>query len=68
MEIFCKRLKDMRLEFELTQKAVGDIMCVSYNTICSWEKGRSSPDIYELKKLAEFFDVSTDYLLGLKDY
>jgi len=65
--IFCKRLKELRQEKELTQTDVAKVMNVTYNTICFWEKGRSSPNIYELKQLAQFFNVSTDYLLGLED-
>ena len=66
-EIFCQRLKELRLEKELTQTDVAKVMNITYNTICFWEKGRSSPNISELKKLAQFFNVSTDYLLGLEN-
>ena len=65
--IFCKRLKELRLEKNLTQTNIAKVMNVTYNTICFWEKGRSSPNIYELKQIAQFFGVTTDYLLGLED-
>lgn len=36
-------------------------------TISNWQTGKSTPDIYKLKTIAEYFHVSTDYLLGISD-
>ena len=40
------------------------IIGVSQQTIGSWETGRTSPDIEMIKKIAQYFNVTTDYLLG----
>ena len=66
MEAFCKRFKELRLEKELKQSDFAKIMNLAPNTISSWERGNSSPDLNELKRIAQFFDVTADYLLGLE--
>jgi len=62
------RIKELREEKGLTQKQLGKEMGVASNTICNWEVGTREPDIATIKKLAKFFDVSTDYLLGHTDF
>ncbi len=52
---------------QYTQKKLADYLGLSANTVCEWEKGRSEPSIATIKKMAELFDVSADYLLGLED-
>ena len=37
------------------------------SSICDWERGRSQPDLETLTRLALFFEVTTDFLLGLED-
>ena len=51
----------------LTQMAFAKLFGVSQQTIGSWETNRTSPDLESLSKLANFFNVSIDYLLGLTD-
>jgi len=67
MEIFCIRLKELRLERKVKQLDLGKTIHVAHNTISSWERGRTFPNLEELSQLADFFDVSTDYLLGRDD-
>jgi len=67
-KMFCIRLKELRNEKELTQTDVAKVMNVNHSTVCYWERGKSSPDIYELIRLADFFGVTTDYLLGRTDF
>ena len=67
MEIFCIRVKELRLEHNLTQKELAEKLTTTNSAVCDWEKGRTQPDIQTLRKIATFFDVSTDYLLGLSD-
>lgn len=57
-------LKSMREERNLTQKELSKILKVSQQTIGSWETGRTEPNNATLKKIAEFFNVSVDYILG----
>jgi len=64
MEIFCERLRSLRLEKDLNQADVAKVMNVVLGTISNWERGLSSPNIAELKQLADYFDVTADYLLG----
>jgi len=65
---FAKRLKELRTEKELSYKQLENIIQIDDSTLCRWEKGQLDAVCINIKKLAEFFDVSTDYLLGLKDY
>ena len=67
MDIFAKKLKDLRLEKNLNQSQIADLLGVTYFTVGKWENSKAEPSFDTLKKLAEFFDVSTDYLLGLED-
>jgi len=67
MNIFCLRLKDLRLCKKLSQKKLAEILGTTNSSICDWECGRSEPCFDILTKLALFFDVTTDYLLGLED-
>lgn len=67
MDIFCERLKELRKNGNLSQKRLAEILQTTNSTVCDWERGRSQPDLSALVKLAEIFDVSTDYLLGLED-
>jgi len=62
------RIRELREEKELTQKQLGKEMGVALNTISNWERGTREPDIATIIKLAEFFEVTTDYLLGVTDY
>ncbi len=67
MEIFCVRLKELRLDKELTIAKLGKAIGVSDAAINRWEKNLRVPSIDQLYKLAVYFNVSADYLLGLTD-
>ena len=67
MEIFCKRIKELRIESGITQKTLAEKLNVTNSTVCDWEKGRSEPDLQTLTQIAAFFEVRVDYLLGLSD-
>lgn len=64
---FSENLKYLRNSTQCTQKKLAEHLGLSANTVCEWEKNRSEPSIQTIRKLAEFFDVSADYLLGLED-
>ena len=66
-EKFAERLKQLRLQHGLTQKELAKVMGVSSSAVGMWEIGRNEPDYKTLKRLADFFDVSIDYLLGKTD-
>lgn len=59
-----ERLKEKRTKANLTQKAVAEKLKMSQSTYAGYETGKRQPDIETLLKLADFFETSTDYLLG----
>ena len=61
-----KTIKELRKEKGLTQTALAGVLCTTQDSISLWERGKSLPDIPTLIKIAEFFDVTTDYLLGIE--
>lgn len=65
--IFSKRLKKLRKENNLSQKDLGAILCYSQNAIGNWEQGIREPNLLCLKKIAQTFNCTIDYLLGLTD-
>ncbi len=67
MKIFCERFKELRKTINLSQKQLAEILRTTNSSICDWECGRSQPDFVTLVRIAEFFEVSADYLLGLED-
>ncbi len=62
--IFKQRLVQLREENNLTQKKLAEIIYMNNRTINHYETGIREPDFDTLITLADFFDVSTDYLLG----
>lgn len=57
-------LKYLRAEKGLTQGQIADMLKVGRSTYTHYENGGREPDIETLQKLSNFFNVSTDYLLG----
>lgn len=62
-----ERLKSLRLESKITQKEISDKLEIGQGTYARYEKGDRKPTGEILNKLANFFNVSTDYLLGNTD-
>lgn len=67
MEKFSARVKALRESKGLSQDALGKIIGVKRYSVYTYEKGRNYPDIPRLIALADYFDVTTDYLLGRTD-
>ena len=65
MKIFAERLKELREEKKLSTKALGNILNVSDATISRWENDINEITAENLYKVAKYFNVSCDYLLGL---
>lgn len=61
--IFGTTLKRLRLENHLSQRQLGDVLGVCNQTVSFWESGSREPDLDTVRKIAEYFDVSCDYLL-----
>ncbi|MDR1093213.1 MAG: helix-turn-helix domain-containing protein [Clostridiales bacterium] len=65
MEI-AARLKTLRGENRKTQREVAKGAGVIQASYCRWEKGSNIPSVADLMKLAVYFDVSIDYIVGLE--
>lgn len=65
--MFKERLKKLRISKELTQKQLADILHMQNTAISKYELGERKPDQEILMQLANFFDVSVDFLLGNSD-
>ena len=67
MSIFSNRLKELRKERKLKQRELADILGLTIRGYQAYEYGQCYPDVPGLVALAEFFDVSLDYLMGRTD-
>lgn len=67
MNNFSTKLKELRTARNLKQSELAEYLSVDQRTISNWECGTNEPTFEVLKKLAKYFEVSTDYLLGLID-
>ena len=65
---FGKRLKELRTERKLTIRDMGNILEMSHQTYVKYEQNLVEPPLVKLHKLADYFKVTTDYLLGRTDY
>ena len=68
MKIFAERLLELRKEKGISQAILAKQLQVSYSVVCYWETDRSEPTAPNLVKIADYFDVSVDYLLGRTEY
>lgn len=57
------KIKNARIEANLTQEQVAESLCVSRQTISNWETEKSFPDILNVVKMSDLYNVSLDYLL-----
>lgn len=60
-------IRELRKEHGLTQTQLAKEISSSQDTISLWELGKSNPDLESVVKLAKLFNVTTDYLLGMKE-
>ena len=68
MADFPTRLKELRIQNVKSQKDLAHILNVSQNAIYNWENGKREPSLDMLKKIADYFEVSFDYLMGFEDH
>lgn len=61
------RIRDLREDLDLRQVDVAQATGIDQKTLSNYETGKTNPDSYSIIKLAEFFKVTTDYLLGYSD-
>ena len=67
-EAFRERIKVLRLEKGLSQKELSRVLYVTHATVGFWETGARLPSLHMIVRVADFFGVSIDYLLGRVDY
>lgn len=64
LDIFSKRLKDMRRDKGKTQDEMSKLLNIRRSTYGEYERGKIVPPIDKMKVLADYFGVSVDYLMG----
>ena len=65
---FSNNLFKLRKESKVSQQKLAEFVGVSQQCVSEWEKGKIEPTLSYLWKIADFFDVSIDFLVGRKDY
>lgn len=64
---YTKRIRDLREDNDKTQQEVADYLSTSQTMYARYERGANEMPIRHLIKLADFYGVSTDYILGRTD-
>lgn len=62
-----ERIKQLRVDNNLLQKEIAKILNVPKNTYGAWERGNNEPSVDIIIKLADFYQISTDYLLNREE-
>ena len=60
----CKRMRDLREDNDLKQWQLAKMLKIDRSTYAHYERGRTQPDLEMIMKLANYYSVSVDYLLG----
>ena len=68
MNIFTERLNALIKENKITKKNLADAIGASKALVTIWTQGKSLPNLIYLKKIADFFCVCSDYLIGRQDW
>ena len=64
-QIFRQRLQGLREKRRISRKVLSELCGLSSDAIRRYERGESEPNLTSLIRIADFFEVSTDYLLGI---
>ena len=67
MSNFSSRMKELRKEQDKKQQELADCFSVKLRTYQGYEYGESYPEVAKLIAIADYFDVSLDYLVGRSD-
>ena len=68
MKIFQERLIEQRKLNKITQRQMAEFLQIAQPSYIRYENGSSEPSLENLVKIADYFDVSVDYLLGRTEY
>ena len=66
--VFKDRLRSSRMDRGFTQQQTADELGMALRSYQQYEQGKSEPPLYNLVKLADLFNIPTDYLLGRDSY
>jgi len=66
IEGFASKLKHVRKEWGFTQRYIEEELKIKQPTLACYESGKRQPDLETLGRLADFYGVSIDWLLGTK--
>lgn len=64
---YLKRIRDLREDNDKTQQEIADVLGTSQTMYARYERGANELPIHHLIALADFYNVSTDYILGRTD-
>nr|WP_325179342.1 helix-turn-helix transcriptional regulator [uncultured Oscillibacter sp.] len=67
MQILAKRLKELREERRIYQRELAEILDMSFRGYQNYETGQSEPKLATLLAIADYYQVSIDYLVGRTD-
>lgn len=62
-----ERLTSLMNEERISQAELARLVGISQSAVCNWLNGKKEPSIDSLWRLADFFDVSVDYIIGRKE-
>ena len=63
----CTRLRELRLEQGLTLKQVSSALQLTLSAYANYERGIREPSVAIIKRICKFYNVSSDYLLGIEN-
>ena len=64
MRIYLQRLRDMRNDFDLSQQQIADVLGIQQTVYSRYERGFQTIPLAHLIKLADYYNVSLDFLAG----
>lgn len=65
--MFANRIKYLRVSRNMNQVQLAEKLCVTKQSVSNWENNNIMPSVEMLEKAADFFGVTTDYLLGREE-
>ena len=68
MFVYVKRIRDLREDHDKTQQEIADILGISQTMYARYERGANELPIRHLLVLCQYYNVSSDYILGLTNH
>lgn len=65
--MYLRRLRDLREDHDLSQTQVAELLRIQQTVYSRYERGAQTIPLQHLVALAQYYNVSTDYMLGLTD-